>query len=146
MQNKSLGCYGIIIDNNKILLVDKNGGPYDSKLDLPGGQFQFGERPIETLKREMKEEVGITVTNMNLLDVDSVYFDRNYHSQLIKVHHIAIFYEILDYYGEIKEKININKFNDDSKGAKFYEINKLRKNNLSKIALLILEKLGYKLK
>jgi len=41
MQNKTLGCYGLIIKNKSIVLVDKNGGPYNGKLDLPGGQFKF---------------------------------------------------------------------------------------------------------
>lgn len=142
MKNKTLGCYGIIIKNNKILLIDKNGGPYDSKLDLPGGQFQFGERPIDTLKREIKEEVGIDCKKIELLDVDSVFFNWGN----IKVHHIGIFYHILDYGGDIKEKNIIDSINDDSKGAKFYDINTLSKDKLSQIAILIIEKLGYHIK
>ena len=34
---KQLGAYGLIIKDGKILLIKKFGGPYDSKLDLPGG-------------------------------------------------------------------------------------------------------------
>ena len=34
---KQLGTYGLIIREDKILLIKKSGGPYDSKLDLPGG-------------------------------------------------------------------------------------------------------------
>ena len=41
----------------------------------------------------------------------------------------------------IKDEIN-----DDSLGAEFFDINSLSKNNLSLIAILDLEKLGYKLK
>ena len=41
----------------------------------------------------------------------------------------------------IKDEIN-----DDSLGAEFFDINSLSKNNLSLIAILELEKLGYKLK
>ena len=56
------------------------------------------------------------------------------------------FYKITDYKGNIKQNIEINNQNDDSKGAKFYEIAKLNKNNLSEITILELEKLGYTLK
>ncbi len=34
---KQLGAYGLVIKNDTILLVKKFGGPYDGKLDLPGG-------------------------------------------------------------------------------------------------------------
>ena len=138
-----LGVYGIIIKNNKILLIKKYGGPYDSKLDFPGGTIEFGERPTDALARELKEEVGITIDKLNLLDTDSVFFDWNYHDQVIKVFHVGIFYNILKYHGKIKESIKITNQNDDSLGAKFYEIDKLKKDNLSRIVILELEKLGY---
>mgnify|MGYP003295650759 CR=1 FL=1 len=56
---KQLGSYGLIIKNDKILLIKKSGGPYDGKLDLPGGTIEFCETPEEALIRELKEEVGI---------------------------------------------------------------------------------------
>ena len=140
-----IGVYGLIIENDKILLIKKVGGPYDKKLDLPGGSFEFGETPEETLKRELKEEVGIIPTEYELFDVGSVIADWNYKNSLIKVHHIGIFYKITNYEGNIKEKINIDKDNDDSLGATFYKINELTKNNLSLITILELEKLGYDL-
>ena len=41
---KHLGVYGLVINDNKILLIKKYGGPYDGKLDLPGGTIEFGEK------------------------------------------------------------------------------------------------------
>ena len=52
----------------------------------------------------------------------------------------------IDKSNEIKEAIAIDDINDDSLGAAFYEIKKLTKNNLSKIALMELKKLGYSIK
>ena len=141
-----IGVYGLIIDNDKILLIDKVTGPYDGLLDLPGGSFEFGERPEETLKREFQEETGITITDYELFDVGSVIVDWNYKEHLIKVHHIGIFYKINEYKEQIKEKIEVTKTNDDSKGAAFYDIKNLKRENLSSIAILELEKLGYNLK
>ena len=144
---KQLGAYGLIIKNEKILLIKKNGGPYDGKLDLPGGTIEFCERPENALKRELLEEVGIEVKDFKLFDADSVSFEWQFKEDiLVKVHHTGIFYQVFNYDNEIKKEINIDEINDDSLGADFYNISKLTKNNLSKIAILELEKLGYKLK
>lgn len=143
---KQLGAYALVIKNEKILLIKKSGGPYDGKLDLPGGTIEFCERPEDALKRELMEEVGIEVADYKLFDADSVSFDWQYKEDVIvKVHHTGIFYKALSYNNEIKNELELDEKNDDSLGAKFYDINKLSKKELSSIAILELEKLGYKL-
>ena len=72
---KQLGSYGLVINDNKILLIKKSGGPYDGKLDLLGGTIEFCERPEDALKRELLEEVGIEVSECELFDADSVAFE-----------------------------------------------------------------------
>ncbi len=143
---RQFGAYGLILDNDRILLIKKNSGPYDGKLDLPGGTIEFGEKPTEALKRELMEEVGIEVTEYQLFDADSITFDWQFKEDvLLKVHHTGIFFKVLNYKNEIKKEMIIDQVNDDSLGAEFYEISKLNKKDLSAIALLELEKLGYKL-
>lgn len=141
-----LGAYGLILKDNKILLIKKANGPYKDKFDLPGGTIEFSERPNETLIRELKEEVGIDVTNFSLFDSDSVLIEWEHKGELQQIHHIGIFYKIEKYKNEIINNMDINEINDDSLGAEFYEINSLSKEKLSKIAILELEKLGYQLK
>ena len=142
---KQLGAYGLVIYEGKILLIKKSGGPYDGKLDLPGGTIEFCERPAIALKRELMEEVGIEVVNYELFDADSVAFEWQFKEDvLVKVHHTGIFYKVLDYKNDIKKEVEVDEVNDDSLGADFYEINKLSKDELSAIAILELEKLGYK--
>ncbi len=144
---KQLGAYGIIIKDNKILLIKKYGGPYDGKLDLPGGTIEFCETPSETLKRELKEEVGIEIVDYRLFDADSVVLEWHFKQDTtIKVHHTGIFYIVTNYNNNINKEITIDKINDDSLGADFYKIETLKKSNLSSIAILELNKLGYKLK
>ena len=56
--------YILIEDQDKILTV------YNSKHDfwgLPGGHREEGETDLETLNRELKEEVGLEVKNIELL-------------------------------------------------------------------------------
>lgn len=144
---KQLGAYGLVINDNKILLIKKSGGPYDGKLDLPGGTIEFCERPEDALKRELLEEVGIEVSECELFDADSVAFEWQFKEDiLVKVHHTGIFYKVLNYENDIKKEVEINEVNDDSLGAEFYEIDSLSKDSLSAIALLELNKLGYEIK
>lgn len=138
-----IGVYGLVIEDNKILLIKKKTGPYDGKLDLPGGSFEFGETPEETLIREFKEETNLELEEFSLFDTASKVVDWNSEYGLIKVHHIGIFYKIISYKNNIKKKIKLDENNDDSLGAEFYEIENLSKENLSAITIMELLKLGY---
>ena len=144
-QFKHLGAYGLIIKDEKIVLIKKVGGPYNGKLDLPGGTIEWGETPEQTLIRELNEEVGIDVIKYELFDANSIVFEWIHKEELERGHHLGIFYKVLDYNNELVEDIKIVEKNDDSLGAKFYEIGKLKKSELSDIANLEIEKLGYKL-
>jgi len=141
---KHLGVYGIIIQNNEIVLVKKNGGPYDGKLDLPGGSIEFEEEIENALIREFQEEVGIEITKYTLFDVVSTNIKWNHKNELLETKHIAILYLINDYKNDIKNNIEITEINDDSMGAEYLDIIKLKKEQLSNIAFLALEKLNYK--
>lgn len=142
---KQLGAYALIIENNKILLIKKNGGPYHGKLDLPGGTIEFGERPEEALKRELLEEVGIEIIDYKLFDAESVFFDWDFKEKNIElmVHHTGIYYLVNNYKNEIKDSIEIDDKNDDSLGALFISIDELTKEQLSPLAVIELKKLGY---
>ncbi len=53
----------LISRDNRILLCRKNRAT--SKLILPGGRIEPGERPLECLRREIEEELGaVTVTEL----------------------------------------------------------------------------------
>ena len=141
-----LSAYGLIVENGSIVLIKKAKGPYTGLLDLPGGTIDYGERPIDTVVRELKEEVGIEVIDLELFDADSILYEYNHKGENQMFHHIGVFFKINSYNGIIQKEVQIDEFNNDSLGAEFYPISKLTKNELSPIALIEIKKLGYDLK
>ena len=59
---QNFAVYGVIVDGNRILLVQKSKGPFKGLWDLPGGIIQYGESPETTLLREILEERFGTIT------------------------------------------------------------------------------------
>ena len=52
----------LVLYRNKLLLTRRAVSPFKGMWDLPGGFIQGGEDPIQALKRELKEELGVTAS------------------------------------------------------------------------------------
>ena len=134
-----IGSYGIIIWEDRIALIRKARGGYKGKLDLPGGGIEHDENPEETLKREIMEEVGVSVDDYSLFDVTSTNITWEMDDGVFEdLHHIGVLY-----------RVNVNDFNLkkdadglDSLGASWYKIKDLSKEELSPFALYVVEKLN----
>jgi len=80
----------IIIENKKILCVQRNKGKYDYisyKYEFPGGKLEEGENEEDALKREISEELNLEIdVAENFLVVTHEYldFDLTMHSYLCK--------------------------------------------------------------
>ena len=62
---------GIIIEDGKVLMLKRAHYPFIGLWVLPGGQVEYGEKVEEAVKREMKEELGISVRIKKLIGVYS---------------------------------------------------------------------------
>lgn len=140
-ETRHLGVYGVVIKDNNILLVKKARGAYTDKYDLPGGSLEHGEKPIETLKRELNEEAGVIIKNASIFDANSVLVNWLHHGEMESMHHIGILYLV-----EIgSEKIKDTADGQDSLGAVWKPISELNKNNISPLTYETLLKLNYKI-
>lgn len=92
------GAYGVAIQNEKILLITQQSGPYKGKFDLPGGRIEFGETIEETLRREFYEEVSMQFESMVLLCnlTEKIDATNDRHSYLF--HRIGLIYAISGLY------------------------------------------------
>lgn len=66
----------LIILDGKFLAMHKKNEPEDI-LELPGGRMEFGESSEETLVREIKEETGLTIEQLKIIDTWN-YVGDNY--------------------------------------------------------------------
>jgi 8-oxo-dGTP diphosphatase len=132
-QKFHLGIYGIIIENQKILLIKKSRGPYIGRLDLPGGKPEFGETPFETVKREILEETGIVLVEAHLRAAVSTVAQDTGNRTFENIHHIGILYTISKWdKNEIIKSMNC----EDSLGADWYALSSLTREMLSPFAWL----------
>ena len=140
VKSTHVGAYGFLIQDDRVALIKKARGGYTGLLDIPGGGIEHEETPVDALKRELMEEAGVTVTNYELLTATSRTLLWQMEEDLIEdLHHIGILYKVEVLEDKVKEEAD----GIDSNGCNFYEISKLRKEDLTPFALEGLKLLGY---
>ncbi|RLE48945.1 MAG: hypothetical protein DRJ31_06185 [Candidatus Methanomethylicota archaeon] len=84
----------VIIRNGKILLVKRKKDPGKGLWSIPGGLVRLGEKLEDAAKREVKEETGLTISIVRLIDVvDVIHEDQD--------GRIEYHYVLVDYLGEV---------------------------------------------
>lgn len=97
---------GLIIRNNKILLVDMDDSGF---LCLPGGYVELGETTEEAVKRELIEEIGEDIMVKKYLGVVENYFINKFSK---KMHEIS-FYYLMDFVSCDIEESNFTLIEND---------------------------------
>jgi ADP-ribose pyrophosphatase YjhB (NUDIX family) len=71
----------LVVRGDEALLVRRARPPYQGWWELPGGFSEKGEHPADTARRELEEELGVTVA---LTDLLGFYFDA-YEDDIVQV-------------------------------------------------------------
>ena len=82
---------GLFIKSDTVLMIDKVTGPEPNRWDLPGGGLQPGEPIIQSLKREIREETGLSDFRVERLLTIVEGFFPNWHGKLL--HSLSIIYQ-----------------------------------------------------
>ena len=90
---KHFGVYGVCFQDGKLLCIEKTRGPYQHRFDLPGGSQELGEGLTETLKREVLEETGYTLSRYLNPRIYDVLVQEE--GQDFAVHHTMAFYDVV---------------------------------------------------
>lgn len=67
--NRFLAVSGIVIRDNKVLLVRQSYGSSKGLLIIPGGYLQEKEMPDKALEREVLEETGVYIKTKSLIAI-----------------------------------------------------------------------------
>jgi mutator protein MutT len=59
----------VVDDDGRVLLSKRAHDPASGKWDVPGGFLEEGEDPLEGVRRELREEAGITLAGEQLLGI-----------------------------------------------------------------------------
>ena len=87
-----VGVGGVIFDGASVLLAKRGQEPAKGTWSLPGGAVEIGEKLIDALKREIREEIGIEIQVGGLIRVlDRIIQDEE---RRIRYHYV-----IVDYWG-----------------------------------------------
>ena len=92
---------GLIYQNKKILICQrKEVGDHPLKWEFPGGKIKDFEENQEALRRELKEELNIDITEMRFFD--EYLYEYKELSKKLKL----VFYHIFQFEGEIQNLVH----------------------------------------
>ncbi|MEI2666058.1 NUDIX hydrolase [Rossellomorea sp. LJF3] len=134
--HRAFGVYGIYIENGKLLVIHKGGGPYINRFDLPGGSLEEGESLTEAMRREFLEETGIEIEIEEQIGVSDFKFPSVWRD-FTNVHHIAVYYSVKKTGGEISIPEQFE--GQDSLGAVWVSEHEVTPDNASPLVMKAFE-------
>ncbi|UCG69816.1 MAG: NUDIX domain-containing protein [Thermoplasmata archaeon] len=108
----SLTVDGIIIHENKLVLIKRANPPFKGKYALPGGFVEYNEKVEEAAVREIKEETGFIT---EIKGIVGVYSDPNRDP---RGHTVSVVFELNVKGGKMKS-------GSDAKEAKLFSLDKI---------------------
>jgi 8-oxo-dGTP diphosphatase len=83
-----VGVGAVIVENDRVLLIQRGNAPMQGEWSLPGGALELGETLEEGVKREVLEETGLQVEPVAKVEV----FDRIAHDESgrVQYHYVLV--------------------------------------------------------
>ncbi len=93
-----VGVGAVVVEHDRVLLVRRGTEPMKGHWSLPGGLVELGEPLTAAVVREVKEETGLAVEPLELVEL----LDRIYHEgEGVRYHYVIANYLCLVVGGEL---------------------------------------------
>ena len=84
-----VGVGGVVIHRNRALLIRRGSEPLKGEWSIPGGLIEVGESLSGAARRELKEETGLDVEPLEIIDVFDRIFRRG---RRVRYHFVIVDY------------------------------------------------------
>lgn len=64
-----VGVGAVVFRGENVLLIKRGKPPFEGQWSIPGGALEYGEALHDAVRREVREETGVEITILRLLDV-----------------------------------------------------------------------------
>ena len=84
-----MGVGAVIIDQDRVLLIQRGNEPMKGHWSLPGGLLELGESLTEGVQREVREETGLIVEVLELVELLDRIFRQD---ERVRYHYVIADY------------------------------------------------------
>jgi ADP-ribose pyrophosphatase YjhB (NUDIX family) len=88
-----VGIGAVVVEQGRVLLVQRGHEPLKGKWSLPGGKLELGESLTQGVAREVREETGLIVKALELVElIDRIHRERGLAGESVRYHYVIADY------------------------------------------------------
>jgi 8-oxo-dGTP diphosphatase len=84
-----VGVGGVVIHRNRALLIRRGSEPLKGEWSIPGGLIEVGESLTDAVQRELKEETGLDIEPLGIIEIFDRIFRRG---RRVQYHFVIVDY------------------------------------------------------
>lgn len=133
MKNFNVRVYGILIQDNKVLVSDEHIKGMDIT-KFPGGGLEYGEGTIECVIREFKEELNLDIEVISHFYTTDFFVNSSFaiNNQVISIYYTVKTTSNMDF--TISDKLfDFDKRKNGAQSMRWVDLNKISENDFTLI-------------
>jgi len=88
-----VGIGAVVVEQGRVLLVQRGHEPLKGKWSLPGGKLELGESLTQGVAREVREETGLIVKALELVElIDRIHRESGLAGESVRYHYVIADY------------------------------------------------------